>query len=111
MKVMTDDPGASGGKYVEASSSGSVSYQVEAPAAGTYRVAGWIKAADGSSDSFSLSVDGSSAGTWTLASPSAAWIYDVDDGHAYALSAGTHTVTISYREAGAKIDRLTLVRQ
>lgn len=111
MKVLSDDPTASGSQYVEASASGSMSYQVQVPAAGTYRVAGWIKAANSSSDSFSLSIDDSSVGTWTLAAPSAMWTYDVDDSHTYQLTAGTHTVTLSHRETGAKIDRLVLVKQ
>lgn len=111
MKIQSDDTTASGGKYVEATASGAVSYQVNVPVTGTYRVAGWIKAASGSSDSFSLAVDNSSTGTWTLVSPSAEWTYDIDDGHTYTLSAGMHTIKLSYREAGAKIDKLVLVKQ
>lgn len=111
MQVLSDDALASGGKYVRAGSSGSMTYQVNVPVSGTYRVAGWIKTADGSSDSFYLSIDGSSSATWTLASPASAWTYDLDDGHTFSLGAGTHTIALKYREAGAKIDKLVLVKQ
>jgi hypothetical protein len=110
MKVV-DDPAASGGKYVEAVSSGAVTYDVNVPTVGTYRVSGWIKAANASSDSFSLSVDGKSAVTWTLKYPTLSWTNDVDDVHTFSLGAGRHTIALKYREMGAKIDRLQLVRQ
>jgi hypothetical protein len=110
MRVL-DDPTASGGKYIKADSSGLVNYQFNIPVTGTYRLAGWIQAFNGSSDSFSFSIDGKSAVTWTLAYPRLAWTYDVDDGHTYTLSAGIHTLSLKYREAGAKIDRVVLVKQ
>lgn len=111
MQVLSDDSSASSGKYIAANASGSVSYQISVLASGTYRVAGWIKTIDESSDSFSLVVDSSSAKTWTLASPAMTWTYDVDDSHTFMLGAGTHTVVLKYREAGAKIDKLVLVKQ
>jgi hypothetical protein len=110
MHVLADTT-ASGGKYVQADSSGSVSYQVNVPMSGTYRLAGWIKAANGSSDSFYAAIDGSSTVTWTLVYPTTAWTYNVDNSHTFTLSAGVHTLTLKYREAGAKIDRVVLVKQ
>lgn len=111
MSVQTNDAEASDGKYVQADASGSMTYRVHVPTAGTYRVAGWIKAASGSSDSFRASVNASSPATWTLASPTSAWTYDLDDGRSYMLDAGFHTLVLEYREAGAKIDKLVLVKQ
>ena len=111
MTVLSDDASASGGKYVSAVSFGTVTYQVNAPTSGTYRLAGWIKAANGSSDSFYASLDGKSAVTWTLPYPSTSWTYDLDESHSYSLTAGTHAITLKYREAGAKIDKLVLVKQ
>jgi len=110
MKISSDSL-ASGGKFVEAVSSGSVDYQINVPANGTYRVAGWIKANSGSSDSFYLSMDGKTSSTWTLKYPTPSWTYDIHDGNTFPLSAGTHTLTLKYREAGAKIDKLILVKQ
>lgn len=111
MRVLSDDTAASGGRYVQADASGSMTYQVNVSASGTYRVAGWIKAANGSSDSFSVSLDGKSAVTWTLRYPTSSWTYDTDDGNTFSLGAGTHTLTLKYREAGAKIDKLVLMKQ
>lgn len=111
MKVLSDDTTASGGKYVQADSSGYVTYQISVPVSATYRLAGWIKAASGSSDSFYVSLDGKSDVTWTLPYPSSTWTYDVDDSHSFSLSAGNHTIRLKYRETGAKIDKLVLVKQ
>ncbi|MFA6973730.1 MAG: polysaccharide lyase family 7 protein [Parcubacteria group bacterium] len=111
MSIQTNDPTATGGKYVQADASGSMTYQINMPTAGTYRVAGWIRAANGSSDSFYVSLDGSSSKTWTLAAPTTAWTYDLDDSNTFTLSAGNHKLTLKYREAGAKVDRLILVKQ
>jgi hypothetical protein len=111
MRVLTDDATASGGKYVKANSSGSVNYQFKIPVAGTYRLAGWIKTLNGSSDSFSFSLDGKSSVTWTLAYPKLSWTYDVDDGHTFPLTIGTHTLSLKYREIGAKIDKIVLIKQ
>jgi hypothetical protein len=111
MHILSNDSTASNGKYVQADSSGSMKYQLNIPVSGTYRLAGWIKAGSGSSDSFNFSVDGKSAVTWTLTYPSSNWTYDVDDGHTFSLSAGTHTLSLNYREAGAKIDKLVFVKQ
>jgi len=111
MQVLTDDATASGGKYVKANSSGSVNYQFNIPVAGTYRLAGWIKTLNRSSDSFSFSMDGKSSVTGTLAYPKLSWTYDVDDGHAFPLTIGTHTLSLKYREIGAKIDKIVLVKQ
>jgi hypothetical protein len=111
MRILTDDATASGGKYVKANSSGSVNYQFKIPVAGTYRLAGWIKTLNGSSDSFSFSLDGKSSATWTLAYPKLSWTYDVDDGHAFPLTIGNHTLSLKYREIGAKIDKIVLVKQ
>ena len=106
-----EDPSASEGKYVLAQSSGSVKYQINVPETGTYRVAGWIEAANGSSDSFYVSMDGGSTTTWTLKYPTTSWTYDVHDGKTFSLSQGAHTLTLKYREKEAKIDKIVLVKQ
>jgi hypothetical protein len=111
MQILADDATASGGKYAQASSSGQVSYNVFVPVSGTYRLAGWIKAANGSSDSFYASVDGKSSVTWSLSYPTNDWTYDRDDSNTLTLSAGAHNLILKYREAGAKIDKLILMKQ
>jgi hypothetical protein len=74
-------------------------------------VAGWIKTKDGSSDSFNLSVDDQPSVPWTLKYPAVDWTYDIDDMHTFSLPAGEHKITLKYREKGAKIDKLVLVKQ
>jgi hypothetical protein len=106
-----DNVDASEGKYVQADSSGLVSYKLNIPVSGTYRLAGWIKALNGSSDSFSFSIDGKPAVTWTLGYPTSSWTYDIDDRNTFSLTAGVHTLAIKYREVGAKIDRVALIKQ
>lgn len=111
MRILADDSSASAGKYVQADSSGTMAYQINVPTAGIYRVAGWIEAANGSSDSFHIAMDGKSSTTWTLANPTTTWTQDTDDSRTFSLSAGAHTLTLKYRESGAKIDKLMLIKQ
>jgi len=111
MQILTNDGTASGEKYVQAASSGQVSYNVFVPVSGTYRLAGWIKASNGSSDSFYATVGGKSDVIWSLAYPTYDWTYDSDDSHTFTLSAGAHTIVLKYREAGAMIDKMVLVKQ
>jgi len=111
MKIMDDDASASGGKYIKAQSSGTVTYEVNIPIAGKYRIAGWIEAPNGSSDSFYVYPDKKSKSTWTLQAPTLSWTHDIHDGSVMSLSAGKHTITLKYRESGAKIDKLELIKQ
>lgn len=110
MKVISD-PSASGGKYIQADSSGAMTYKLNVPTSGKYKVSGWIKADNTSSDSFYVSVDGKSSYIWALLSPILTWTFDIFDGNTFLLDAGDHTLTLKYREAGAKIDKLMLVKQ
>ena len=110
IQVLSDST-ASGGKYIKASSSGSVTYTISIPSKGDYMIAGWIEAANGSSDSFYVKIDSGSRKTWDLLDPTSTWMYDADGNPTFSLSAGTHTLTLSYREAGAKVDRLVFVKQ
>jgi len=47
--------------------------------------------------------------SWRL-TRSTSWAYDASYNPTFFLSAGTHTLTVGYREAGAAVDRLVLVR-
>jgi Bacterial Ig domain/Protein of unknown function (DUF1565)/Fibronectin type III domain len=111
MTVATDAK-ASGGQYVVArSSGGTVTYTVSVPTRGTYMIAGWVKAPNSSSDAFTVRLDTGSAATWNLTRSTTAWTYDGSDNPTFSLSAGTHKITLSYREANAAVDRLVLVRR
>jgi len=111
MAVISNDSTASGQKYVQANSSGSVTYQINVLVAGKYQLAGWIEDANGSSNSFKVKMDSSSTSTWSLNEPVTSWTEDLFSGKTYTLSAGVHTLKLKYREAGAKIDQLELIKQ
>ena len=105
------DATASGGSYVVArSSGGTVRYTVSVPSRGTYMIAGWVKAPSSSADAFTVRIDSGSSAEWRL-TQSRSWTYDAGSNPSFSLSAGTHTLTVSYREAGAAVDRLVLVRR
>ena len=105
------DATASGGSYVVArSSGGTVRYTVSVPSRGTYMIAGWVKAPSSSADAFTVRVDSGSSAEWRL-TQSRSWTYDAGSNPSFSLAAGTHTLTVGYREAGAAVDRLVLVRR
>ena len=105
------DATASGGSYVVArSAGGTVRYTVSVPSRGTYMIAGWVKAPSSSADAFTVRVDSGSSAEWRL-TQSRSWTYDAGSNPSFSLAAGTHTLTVGYREAGAAVDRLVLVRR
>jgi hypothetical protein len=105
------DATASGGSYVVArSAGGTVRYTVSVPSRGTYMIAGWVKAPSSSADAFTVRLDSGSSAEWRL-TQSKSWTYDAGSNPTFSLSAGTHTLTVGYREAGAAVDRLVLVRR
>ena len=105
------DATASGGSYVVArSSGGTVRYTVSVPSRGTYMIAGWVKAPSSSADAFTVRLDSGSSAEWRL-TQSRSWTYDAGSNPSFSLAAGTHTLTVGYREAGAAVDRLVLVRR
>lgn len=110
MKIV-EDAAASGGKYLRADSSGKAIYKINVPVSGKYKVGGWVKAANTSSDSFYVAVDEGSFSIWALLVSILPWSLDIFDNKVYDMSAGDHTLTLKYREPGAKIDRLVLVKQ
>jgi hypothetical protein len=94
---------------------GHVTYTVNLPAAGTYRVWGRVIMPSTDDDSFYLRFDGAS--TWVQwnnnnAFPTAwKWVivHDSAQGETnmlWPLSAGNHTLELAYREDGARLDKL-----
>lgn len=109
--VVAADAMASGGRSVVAQSAGGTArYTVSVPSRGTYMIAGWVKAPSSSADAFTVRIGASSVAEWRL-TQSRSWMYDTGSNPTFSLSAGTHTLTVGYREAGAAVDRLVLVRR
>ncbi|WP_051366948.1 glycosyl hydrolase family 28 protein [Hamadaea tsunoensis] len=122
MQIGTD-PAAWGSRYVAAAAgsnstagaptSGWATVPFSVTHAGTYKIMGRVIAPTTSDDSFWVRVDNGPWTDWNDIDPGAAWHWaDVtDDANANALvtrslTAGAHTLTIAYREDGAKLDRL-----
>lgn len=104
------DPLAAAGSYVLARSAGSDTFAISVPTAGTYMIAGWVEAPNASADSFTVSLDNGAAAVWNLPQPTTAWTYDATTNPTFTLAAGTHTLTVGYREVGAAVDRMVLLQ-
>jgi hypothetical protein len=103
------DPTASGGHYVAQptrSGKGAVRFRLSAPAIGTYRLSGRFIAATSSSDSVTVSLDGSGPASWLVHHRAAAWAWA--NGPVLKLTAGVHTLVIGYREPDTKLDQFSI---
>jgi hypothetical protein len=119
--AIASDPAASGGQYVTTTTAntGSVTFTFTAPSAGSYYVWGKIEAVNGDSDSWFVSADGGPTDVYDDAqSWGSFWQWTKVNGRGtsgtpltlnprvFTLGAGTHTITIGGREAGAKLDQV-----
>lgn len=121
-------PHASGWRHVEARpddnsmdappSTGHATYSFEVPRAGTYCLWGRVIAASTSSDSFWLRMDDGPWIRWNGIQPGRQWhwdeVHDADRDDMpvrFDLPAGSHRLTVAYRERHAKLDRLMLVNR
>lgn len=125
MQLNTDrDPTASGGRYAyvpdgsgdnyAGPNGDAITFTFDVTTAETYRFIGYIYAEDATSDSFHVEIDGISY-QWDLDETGAftsQYVNDLDgsgsDPVEVSLSAGTHTLTVSLREDGARLDRIVL---
>ncbi|PQJ35546.1 hypothetical protein BSZ35_13875 [Salinibacter sp. 10B] len=94
---------------------GRVSYSFTVPRSGTYRIWGRIVAASTGSDSFWIRMDEGRWIRWNEIRPGERWhwdqVHDADAENApvqFDLAAGTHQLTVAYREQHAKLDRLLI---
>ena len=103
---------------------GYAEYTFNVPESGEYVIWGRELSTGASSDSFFVSVDGQDAITWhTQVSENGEWIWDVVSVRSYSdprdtsnperfyLNAGEHTLRISLREDGTKLDKLLITNQ
>ena len=107
MAVGTDTK-AQGQRFVSqvsGSAAGKVTFTVNVPVAGRYALAGRVIAPNGSSDSFLYKIDAGATTTWNLGTRSSwTWV----TGPTLTLAAGQHTIVISKRENGARLDAIRL---
>ncbi|MBN1953026.1 MAG: T9SS type A sorting domain-containing protein [Bacteroidales bacterium] len=108
---------ASNGKYVTIQSgnnstdaapsyaSGQLSYTFDLPASDTYTLYLRVICPSPDDDSFWLSMDGGSFAMWNGITGSSSWTWTYFP-TTYQLSTETHTLTIDYREDGARLDKI-----
>jgi hypothetical protein len=114
------DPDASAGAYIwKPSRSGDTTapdgvaeYTIDIPTTGDYVIWGRVIAPDGGCNSFFTSIDGGEDFAWGVQIGSV-WTWDSVNGNGQNplilnLAAGTHTLRISGREDGTKLDRLLI---
>ena len=102
-----------GNYLMPTSAAGKANYTLQIPTAGKYLVWGRVLSPSYADDSFFVSLDGSTPIRWNTP-VSSAWVWDqISNANSadpvfYYLTQGTHTLEISQREDGARIDRLLL---
>ena len=123
--LIKDDVNASKGRYitVEAgfdsktsppSAEGISKHTFSVANSGTYRIWGRVIAPTDGDDSFWIRVDGGTAIKWNEIELGSSWHWDIvrHDGSPspsqLSLSAGVHTIEISYREDGTRLDVLVI---
>ncbi len=95
------------------STSGHITYDFDVDENGSYTIWGRVIAPSASDDSYWVRMDGGAWIRWNNIASGSSWhwdeVHDADNGNAvmsYNLSAGSHTLTIAYREDGTELDKL-----
>lgn len=116
---INSDSNASNGKYVTVKSgnnstssapsdaSGFITYTFDVEEAGTYTLYARMITPTANDDSYWVKMDNSSYSMWNGMGTSTSWTW-FGFSTTYTLSKGSHTLTIAYREDGAKLDKLLL---
>ncbi len=112
------DSGASNGQYVTiqpgnnstasapTNTAGFINYPVTIAQSGTYFLLARVQGQTANDDSFWVRMDG---GAWVMWNNwwNPAWVW-VQFPNSFNLNAGSHTLTIAYREDGARLDKLNI---
>ncbi|HKK61267.1 MAG TPA: GDSL-type esterase/lipase family protein [Bacteroidales bacterium] len=117
----SDDEGASNGQYLTiepgnnstgaapADSSGLLSYTFSIDQVGTYMLYARLICPSPNDDSFWIKMDNGSFAMWNnIDAPSWQWF---EFGSGFSLLEGEHTLTIGFREDGAKLDKLWITNK
>lgn len=111
------DEGASNGQYVTIQpgnnsansapndASGLITYSFDVEESGIYTLYLRVICPDPTADSFWLRMNNGAFASWNNIGPSTSWQW-LAYPNTYNLNAGTNTLTIGYREDGAKLDKL-----
>ena len=98
-------PGNNSRNAAPSGSKSYVSYSVNIAKNGQYRLWGRVLSPSSADDSFWLRVDGGEWSLWSVGTNSV-WAWRQEG--SYALTTGSHTVDLAYREDGTKLDKLYL---
>lgn len=105
---VTIKPGNNSTDEAPADNNGLITYTFDAEETGTYYIYSRLICPSANDDSFWLKMDNGSFASWNnINAPSWQW---VKNNNGYSLSEGSHTLTIGYREDGAKMDKLWISR-
>jgi hypothetical protein len=123
--LILDDAAASHGSYVEVlagndsktsmpAAEGVTALTFDVAASGTFRIWARVIAANDGNDSFWVKMDGGSAIKWNEIPLGSAWHWVLVQAEGagspaqFSLAAGSHTLSIGYREDGTKLDTLVV---
>jgi len=117
--VSVSDGSATGGYYIQTgtTNSGTASYTVNVSSDGIYTIVGRVNTATQSSNSFYITIDQGTEGTWHTAITGGSWAEDT--AHADAaltqryeveLASGNHTIALRGRETETKLDYFYLTK-
>ena len=105
-------PTGNGNLYSLSETAGTAKFHFTVPENGEYVVWGREVSNDTVSDSFFVSMDGKSEIAWhTQSDGQDVWTWDIvstQDAEVYRLEPGAHTLTVSQREDGTKLDKILI---
>jgi hypothetical protein len=104
-EYVTIRPGNNSTDAAPADTSGQLSFTFDISASGTYTVYTRVTCPSANDDSFWFKMDDGAFVSWNNIEGSSSWIWTYFPS-TYELDAGSHTLTIGYREDGALLDKL-----
>ncbi len=102
---VTVKPGNNSTDAAPTSAAGHLTFTFDVEIAGTYTVYTRVICPNANDDSFWLRMDNGSFAMWNGIAGSSSWIW-THFPNTYNLTAGSHTLTIAYREDGARLDKI-----
>lgn len=106
-KYVTIKPGNISNDNAPGNASGLITYTFNISESGSYTLFLRVICPNANDDSFWIKMDNEEFASWNNIGPSTSWQWFAYP-NAYNLSVGAHTLTIGYREDGAKLDKLWL---
>lgn len=105
-QYLTIQPGNNSTANAPTNTAGHINFPFSVGSAGTYRLFARMQGPSPDDDSFWVRMDG---GTWVMWNNwwNPAWLW-VQFPNTFSLGAGSHTLSIAYREDGARLDKINI---